>query len=160
MPLWFSHRRYWGAPRKNSLRYSTSTIAFYGHFTTFGLGKLYIFKYGLQLFQFCTKYCQITSILSVFEKGTINKQKNLGFEVQTWKYQRKCSKMCVIFPHFHFSTWTFFMQRKNLQGKLPIQGTQKLPKLFSFNLKQMLWQSDVYFRFYQLQSVPTPPKVT
>ena len=51
------------------------------------------------------------------------------------------------------------MQGKNLYEKLPIYCFQKLPKLYSFCLKQMLREFDVYFRFYKLQSVPAPMKM-
>ena len=88
------------------------------------------------------------NLMHIWLKCNKQAKKNLGFEVQTWKYQDKSSKMCVIFLHFHFSIWTFFMQRNNLHKKLPIHGIQKVPKLFSFNIKQMLKHSDVYLRFY------------
>ena len=65
----------------------------------------------------------------------------------------------MIIMHFHFSNLAFFMQRTNLVEILPIHCIQKLTKLFSFSLKQMLWQSHVYFRIHQLQSVPTPIKL-
>ena len=65
----------------------------------------------------------------------------------------------MIIMHFHFSNLAFFMQRTNLVEILPIHCIQKLTKLFSFCLKQMLWQSHVYFRIHQLQSVPTPIKL-
>ena len=65
----------------------------------------------------------------------------------------------MIIMHLRFSNLALFMQRTNLVEKLPIYCIQKLPKLFSFCLKQMPWQSHIYFRIHQLQSVPTPIKL-
>ena len=92
-------------------------------------------------------------------QNEVNKQKNIVSILSGMKIFKKKSKNCkhiVRVSSFFASLAAFCCQRNYLLEILPIHCIQTLPRLFHFILRLTNLKSHVQFRYYRLQSVPTP----